>query len=205
MFGISSFKTLAAAAFLAAAGFSGAASAATVSATCPDSGTWDRYFDVTSDDPDVTSVSCYAWGENNNKNDQAFLDQIAADGYVDVGADNGTGNNDGFDDMTSLVGGTGGDFSTTGAVDAIVVFKVGNGNCKDSTVPDENLCVPAYAAFNITTTGEALLSWSTTMQQGLSHVSIYVKTAAVPVPAAGILLLGGLGALGLAKRRRRQA
>jgi hypothetical protein len=40
--------------------------------------------------------------------------------------------------------------------------------------------------------------------QGISHVSLYgvLAPAAVPVPAAGLMLMGALGALSLARRRK---
>lgn len=42
---------------------------------------------------------------------------------------------------------------------------------------------------------------------GLSHFSIYTgpRVPEVPIPAAGLLLIGALGGLGLASRRRRRA
>jgi hypothetical protein len=40
---------------------------------------------------------------------------------------------------------------------------------------------------------------------GLSHISLYTTPAVIPVPAAGLLLLGALGGLAALRRRRRAA
>lgn len=63
MFGLTQMKTFAMAALLAAASLTvslGAAQAATVTSTCPDSGIWDRTFTLSSSDGDVGSIDCYA-------------------------------------------------------------------------------------------------------------------------------------------------
>lgn len=39
--------------------------------------------------------------------------------------------------------------------------------------------------------------------QGVSHITIYSNVAPIPLPAAGFLMLGALGALGVAARRRK--
>ena len=59
-----------------------------------------------------------------------------------------------------------------------------------------------------TLAGDATFSWEGTMPRG-SRLGVNFKVtdvepvAPVPVPAAGVLLVGALGALGLARRRRR--
>ena len=211
MFGLTTVKTFAMAALVAAASFGasfGAAQASTVTSTCPDSGTWDRTFTLSSSDGNVSSIDCYAWGAGPAIQDPALTSQLAADGYDYAGTVsyvNPAGDTSGFDDMYSLLGSEGGSFDTTGTYDAVLIFKVGPEACPSQTVPGL-LCVPAFAAFEVSTTGDALLGWATDKcMDGLTHVSIYLKPAAVPVPAAGVLLLGALGALGALKRGKRSA
>ena len=200
MFEMKFFKTLAAAAVLAMAG--SAVSAATVT-SCPDTPeTTDREFVLTTEDP--IGNSCFGWGSPNDNNDASFQAQLAAllpkavflgkIEYDRAGVLQQTGSHGSLlSGMIALLGGTGGGFTLdlTGITNAVLVFKSGN-------KPG-----PAYAAFAIDS-GLVTGSWLTTPPQGggLSHVSLYGAVAAVPVPAAGFLLIGALGGLAALRRRK---
>lgn len=191
-------KTVAAAALVAFV------ASGTNAAVCPDEEGYGSYFTLETDAP--IGNTCYAWGENNDQNDADFKASILADfGYTNfIGKINDIENSDNFvpegayasllDGMADLLGGIGGTFTIdlTGWTNVLLVFKVGGG-------PYE----PAFAAFLIDPTGIVNGEWSTDRPQGLSHVSIYGTPAPIPLPAAGFLMLGALGALGVAARRRK--
>jgi hypothetical protein len=199
MLGLTRLKTCTVAVALALATWVGAAQASTVSATCGDD---TRSYSLSSDDSAVTSLGCYATGTIPNFWDPALHASLTADGYSYTGtvANRGrTGDNSDFTDMFSLLHGAGGAFDIADAVDVVLLFEMRPSYC------DGAFCEPIYAAFSVTTTAAALLEWSVSAAgRGLGHVTIYSKVAPVPLPAAGLLLLGGLGALGAAKRRRQK-
>jgi len=75
----------------------------------------------------------------------------------------------------------------------MIVFKVGSANSP-----------PGFAAFLLADFINAVSGeWSVTESQSLSHVSLYANVAPIPLPAAGFLLIGALGGLGLMRRRRK--
>lgn len=182
-----------------------AATAGTISSTCPDEGTWDRYYTLSSDASNVSTIGCYAWGTIPDPLDVAVQDQLASDGYLFSGSVDNPAQGDitGFEGMLALLGGFGGDFAITRAVDAVIVFKSELSACLPLQPLPALRCLPSFAAFNLQTSGEALFSWASSLDKGpLTRVSIYMRPAPVPLPAAGLLLVGALGGLGLMRRRR---
>lgn len=206
--GLMNFKTIAAAVF-ASALTAGSAFAATVS--CPGSvSTADREFTVTSE----PATTCIASGRGNiNGNTDAgnpsgldpflvaFPDYLAIDksdstlvgipGYTGLFGDIGPG---GLSGSITLV------FPTIAQTtlgmeyyDFAIGFKTGEGQLD-----------PDWAIFGLPA-GLASLTWSISGKQALSHTMLYAKlrVSEVPLPASLPLLLGGIGLLGFAGRRRK--
>ena len=204
MMSLSKVKTLLAASVLMTAGWAGAASAATYS-SCVGTG-----FDVSDNVPDALDCEISDATQDNvnpplvvNESGGFFdIDTWEFEGKIGEGnmaaAGDGTGQSGDYD-LTSFFDGLIGDI--------LLVFKDGN-----------NTTLVGY----LLSTADLAGSWTTpftcppfTSNQGgcngfpkdVSHISVYsnVAPSVIPLPAAGLLLVGALGALGLAKRRRRAA
>ena len=202
MFHSRTLTTLATAVVLAVWG--GVAAASTTN--CPGVGVDDRNFTLgtaTAGPVDLANT-CVAWGDKNLESESvpypadslsAYLssDPFGTDyGLIDKSDDAGAGL---LDSLASLHGTLGGTFSIdlTGLTDVILLFKVGGGNLD-----------PVYAAFLLADfNGLVSGTWGVSGSNSLSHVSLYANVAPIPLPAAGFLLIGALGGLGLMRRRRK--
>lgn len=197
MLGTQAFKTLVTVGALAM--LAGGANAATVTTYCPGtSDTGDREFTITIEGP--TAAGCLLWGEGNTDtpaNEAAILAEVSPAVLLDKS------------DGASLVPGV--EILVTGVqslsglweivvptgftlTNAFLALKSGNGQLD-----------PDFALFSIPD-GILSGSWSIAAgSQSLSHISLYgtLVPATIPLPAAGFLLIGALGGLGLASRRRR--
>ena len=182
-------KIFAAAAFTL---FAGAASAATI---WVESGTACSTSDITN----VTSSQCFGFTDGN----------IYGSKGVDV-------NNDQFD---YLIPPMATDTGLFGYHDWAVIGGSGSvgGDMKfgDISVPTNQYDMLAvllkgsneWAAYLIEGTGGLLddISFAMGNNHGLSNYLIVGRAEVVPLPAAGLLLIGGLGGLALMRRRRKKA
>lgn len=175
-------------------------------ATCPDV-TASRTFTL---DP---SSGCYAYGDGNINGNPAHdpilngatmggntfnlvtgpvltglivLDKSDAAGSVLDGALSGDVGPSGPKTGTITVSGT------AGYTSLVLGLKVGGG--QDS---------PEWAAFFIDGDGSYDYTVTSRTGGGMSHVMLYGVATPIPVPAAGFLLLGGLGGLAALRRRRK--
>lgn len=209
MFDTSELRTLVAAgALVVMALTAGGAGAATVN--CPgteDEDIDDREFSLTTD----PGSTCFAFGIGNISGNAGGgdLDPLYALFSTSFGAghllidksDDGTSGLKPDALIGALTSGLGGSWSfllpDAGAgfawTNVILAFKSGNGQLN-----------PDWAAF-LVPDGVTSGDWAISDKQALSHANLYAQKvpASIPLPAAGILLVGALGGLAALRRRRR--
>jgi hypothetical protein len=97
--------------------------------------------------------------------------------------------------VTPPTSGLSGTFSLTasllsGFTDFVIAFKTGQGNLN-----------PDWAAFKLPA-GVTSGTWTISGSQALSHANLYGKVSAIPLPAAGVLLLTLACGFGILKHRQ---
>ena len=217
MFGLQTAKPLAAALALALAGWVGAAQAATTYSSCVGTG-----YDISGavDGSDACAIS------------SAKQDNMADLNALTVNEAGGVFGTDTWEiwgklDANGMLEGDEASFGKTGSFDlgayfegmvgqVMLVFKSGSDTSLVSYLFDLDADGMTTLAGDWTTPFTCpAFHWNTSnpakqcknFPKSVGHISVYanVSPAPIPLPAAGLLLLGGLGALGAAKRRRTAA
>lgn len=191
----------AAAVFAAVVAVAGASNAATVTTLCPGTtATNDREFSLTTVAPGAT---CIAYGAGNISGNATGanadpLFSILGTGYQLIGKS---------DTTPSIVSVTG--VNQLSGIWSLMLPAAPAGMVWTNLVLALKSGVaqlnPDWAAFGLAA-GITNGTWSIASgNQSLSHMNLYgqLAPAPVPLPAAGILLLGGIGALAAVRRRRK--
>lgn len=180
--------------------------AATVSVSCPGTAAaTDREFTIATD----PGSTCFASGTGNISGEDsganpdplfALLATGLGPGHILIDKSDDTTSglfpNGALSGSPSLISGLSGDWSfllPPGTwTNVVIAFKSG-----------QNQLDPDWAAF-LLPDGVTSGTWSISGQNALSHVNLYAQrtTTPIPLPAAGFLLIGALGGLGLVARRR---
>lgn len=195
-------------------GFAGTAQAVTTYETCVVDGSYNLLdnvsgaadCEISSADQDYLNTDPLTVNESGGFFDidtWAFIGKIGTGNLSDATYGDGAGQPDpGSYDISSLFSGLTGN--------ALLVFKSASANAG-------TMSLVGYL-FDVSDTASLSGTWTTPFEcppfesnkqecngfpKDVSHISVYSTVAPVPLPAAGVLLIGALGGLGFAARRRK--
>ena len=206
MFGLTAFKTTAAAAVIAAASWAGAASASTVEYVGTGQGT--TYTIAFDDDTSgQIGVTVTATGSSADMLGLGFdwagtaLDPNLATGdFVFVSSNT----NEGITRVCvgAITCGGGLNFNGTGVGSFDYIVRMGAQGSANGLITDFSFYILTDESLDAVLTDSFGIRAQST-EAGSIKLIDFTRVAEVPLPAAGLLLLGGLGVLGAAKRRRK--